>query len=140
MATPKHKESTPVHNGKMGGFHVQMRSLQPSGTASTENKGDIDAGFDYIEKHGPRTHHSNTQLRWIAKQFILEDSPVNQWPERLIKEALQNLMNDGVLALPVHDFPLTLVDVEPGVLMVLEKFFPSFTDKAPRHAWRPQCW
>ena len=39
-------------------------------------------------------------------------------------------MNDGVLALPVHDFPLTLVDVEPGVLMILEKLFPSFTDKA----------
>ena len=39
-------------------------------------------------------------------------------------------MNDGVLALPVHDCPLTLVDVEPGVLMILEKLFPSFTDKA----------
>ena len=39
-------------------------------------------------------------------------------------------MHDGVLALPVHDFPLTLVDVEPGVLMILEKLFPSFTDKA----------
>ena len=70
------------------------------------------------------------RLRWISKQFISEDSPVSKWPERLIKEALRNLMNDGVLALPVHDFPLTLVDVEPGVLMILEKLFPSFTDKA----------
>ena len=69
-------------------------------------------------------------MRWISKQFISEDSPVSKWPERLIKEALRNLMNDGVLALPVHDFPLTLVDVEPGVLMILEKLFPSFTDKA----------
>ena len=124
---------------KMGGFQVQMYSLQPSGGIPSEGKAsfytgmseqDIDDGFDFIEKHGPRTHHSNTQLRWISKQFISEDSPVRNWPERLIKEALRNLMNDGVLALPVHDFPLTLVDVEPGVLMILEKFFPSFTDKA----------
>ncbi|CAL1167123.1 unnamed protein product [Cladocopium goreaui] len=124
---------------KMGGFQVQMYSLQPAGGNSAEGKvnfytglndDDIDAGFDYIEKHGPGTHHSNTQLRWISKQFISEDNPVGKWPERLIKEALRNLMNDGVLALPVHDFPLTLVDVEPGVLMILEKLFPSFTDKA----------
>ena len=42
----------------------------------------------------------------------------------------RNLMNDGVLALPVHDFPLTLVDVDPAVLFILKKLFPYFTDKA----------
>ena len=91
---------------------------------------EIDAGFDFIEGHGPRSHHSNTQLRWIQKQFISEDSPIKSWPERLNKEALRNLMNDGVLALPVHDFPLTLVDVEPSVLNILERLFPLFQDKA----------
>ena len=90
----------------------------------------IEAGFDYIEAHGPRTHHANTQLKWITKQFISEKSPIKLWPERLIKEALRNLMNDGVLALPVHDFPLTLVDVEPAVLLILENLFPCFTGKA----------
>ena len=40
-------------------------------------------------------------------------------------------MTDGVLALPAHDFPLTLVDVNPSVLFILEKFFPLFRDKAP---------
>ena len=124
---------------KMGGFQVQGYTLQPASGANPEGKAnfytglseqDIDDGFDFIENHGPRTHHSNTQLRWISKQFISEDSPVKNWPERLIKEALRNLMNDGVLALPVHDFPLTLVDVEPGILDILEKFFPSFTEKA----------
>lgn len=127
-----------------GGFQVQSFSLQPVGGGAPEGKAnfysglseqDVGAGFDYIEKHGPRTHHSNTQPRWISKQLISDDSPVNKWPERLIKEALRNLMNDGVLALPVHDFPLTLVDVELEILLVLEKFFPSFifpsfTDKA----------
>lgn len=39
-------------------------------------------------------------------------------------------MNNGVLALPVYDFPLTWVDVGPGLLIILENFFPSFTDKA----------
>ena len=39
-------------------------------------------------------------------------------------------MNDGVLALPAHDFPLTLVDLDPSVLTVLEKLFPFFKDKA----------
>lgn len=33
----------------------------------------------------------------------------------------------GVLALPVHDFPMTLVDVEPEILLALEKFFRSLT-------------
>ena len=39
-------------------------------------------------------------------------------------------MNDGVLAVPVHDFPLTLVDVEPSVLNMLQGIFPLFLDKA----------
>lgn len=30
-------------------------------------------------------------------------------------------MSEGALALPVHDFPLTLVDVDPCVLEILEK-------------------
>ena len=123
---------------KMGGFQVQSFALQPSCSTSEGRENfyhnlteeDIDVGFDWIEQHGPRTHHSNTQLRWISKQFINEESPIRTWPERLIKEALRNLMSEGVLALPVHDFPLTLVDVDPCVLEILEKFFPSFTDKA----------
>ncbi|CAJ1444831.1 unnamed protein product [Effrenium voratum] len=127
---------------KMGGFQVQSFALQASGNGGmqSDNKNNnffqglteenIDQGFDFIEAHGPRTHHSNTQLRWISKQFISDESPIQTWPERLIKEALRNLMNDGVLALPVYDFPLTLVDVEPSVLTVLEEIFPCFTDKA----------
>jgi hypothetical protein len=48
-----------------------MHSFQPAGgnnAGGTVNfytrLGDegIGAGLDYIEKHGPRTHHSNTQL------------------------------------------------------------------------------
>ena len=39
-------------------------------------------------------------------------------------------MNDGVLALPVHGFPLTLVDVEPSALNILERLFPLFQEKA----------
>ena len=133
---------------KMGGFQVQALTLQASGVGGggggggpqSDEKGKfhqnlteeaIDAGFDYIETHGPRTHHANTQLKWITKQLISEESPIKNWPERLIKEALRNLMNDGVLALAVHDFPLTLVDVVPAVLFILEKLFPyNFTDNA----------
>ena len=129
---------------KMGGFQVQAFTLQASGVGGgggpqSDEKGNfhqnlteeaIDASFDYIETHDPRTHHANTQLKWITKQFTPEESPIKHWPERLIKEALRNLMNDGVLALPVHDFPLTLVDVDPAVLFILEKLFPYFTDKA----------
>ena len=48
-----------------------MHSFQPAGgnnAGGTVNfytrLGDegIGAGLDYIEKHGPRTHHSNTQF------------------------------------------------------------------------------
>lgn len=84
---------------------------------------DIDEDFDYIEKQGPQTYHSNTQLRWIQSSSLVT-SPIHHWPERLIKEALRNLMNNGVLTLPVHDFPLTWVDVEPGILIILENFSP----------------
>ena len=61
--------------------------------------------FDYIERYGPRSQHSNTQLQWVQQQFIsIKDSPIKAWPERLIKETLKNLMNDdGVLALLVRD-------------------------------------
>ena len=123
---------------KMGGYQVVRYSLQASAVASESknvffhslSEEDIDAGFDFIEREGPRTHHCNTQLRWICKQLSQEDSPISQWPERLIKEALRNLMSDGVLALPVTDYPLTLVDVNPVILNILEKIFPLFNDKA----------
>ena len=123
---------------KMGGYQVVRYSLQASAVASESknvffhslSEEDIDAGFDFIEREGPPTHHCNTQLRWICKQLSQEDSPISQWPERLIKEALRNLMSDGVLALPVTDYPLTLVDVNPVILNILEKIFPLFNDKA----------
>ena len=122
---------------KMGGFQVRAFALQASGVGGggpqSDEKGNfhqnlteeaIEAGFDYIEAHGPRTHHANTQLKSIAKQFISEESSIKNWPGRPIKEALRNLMS-----LPVHDFPLTFVDVDPAVLFILEKL-PYFTDKA----------
>ncbi len=73
-----------------------------------------------FQVHGPRTHHSNTQLRWISKQFISEDCRVKNWRERWSRRLCGTswIMNDGVLALPVHDFPL----IEPGMLDILEKF------------------
>ena len=129
---------------KMGGFQVQSFALQPSCSTSEGRENfyhnlveeDIDVGFDGIEQHGARTHtHFNTQLRWISKHFINEESPIQAWPERLIKEALQNLMSEEVLALPVHDFPLTLVDDDPCVLQTLEKFFPIIHWQGIRHAW-----
>ncbi|CAE7035340.1 unnamed protein product [Symbiodinium sp. CCMP2592] len=62
---------------------------------------------------------------YLVKHFIFKEQ---DWPERLIKEALRNLMSDVVPALPVDDFPLTLVDVDPT--NILEKFFPHFNEKA----------
>ena len=123
----------------MGGYQIRSYSLQTAAIAQSDTKGTffsnlseegIDIGFDDREENGPRTPDANKQLRWIAKQQITEGSPVKDWPERLIKEALRNLMSDGVLALPVDEFPLTLVDVDPTVLNILEKFFPHFNEKA----------
>ena len=79
----------------MGGFQIQSFALSPAGAASSDRKtfydglsdDKIDEGFDFIEQYGPRSHHSNTQLRWITKQLISEGSPIKDWPERLIKEA-----------------------------------------------------
>ena len=92
--------------GSLGGFQVLSFCLAPMGTQQHgtrtnffDNLGneEIDAGFDFIKRHGPRSHYSNTEVRWIQKQFISEDSPIKTWPKRLIKEAFKNLMNDGVL-------------------------------------------
>ena len=67
----KHQKGILPHGGKMGGFQVQMSSLRPAGGNSAEGKvnfytglgdDDIDAGFDYIEKHAPHIHHSNARL------------------------------------------------------------------------------
>lgn len=73
------KKSVQYMLEKMGGFQVQSFILQASvGSAGGEAKGsffqgmtedDIDQGFNFIEKYGPHSHHSNTQLRWISKQL-----------------------------------------------------------------------
>ena len=65
---------------KMVGFQTQSFALSPAGAAPSDRKtfydglsdDKIDEGFDFVERYGPRSHRSNTQLRWITKQLISE--------------------------------------------------------------------
>ena len=88
----EHQKSPAVHFWKDG----RLPGSKPAGAAPSEGKvsfytglseQDIDEDFDYIEKQGPQTYHSNTQLRWIQSsslvkivQFIIGQSV---WLKRL---------------------------------------------------------
>ena len=95
---------------KMGGFQVVCYSLQAAALTSSDkaafyhhlSEEDIDAGFDFIERDGPRTRHSNQQLRWIVKQLSQAAIPIPKLPERLITETLRNLMNDDGVRATMH--------------------------------------
>lgn len=42
---------------------------------------EIDAGFNYIMRHGPRSGSENQQLRWLTKALRNQESPIyGRWP------------------------------------------------------------
>ena len=83
---------------------------------------EIDAGFDYILKHGPRSSSEMAQLRWQTKAIRKENSPICGWPTGLVEKALRNLASDGALARKEFSWPipLTLRYYAPWLLKCLE--------------------
>lgn len=84
---------------------------------------DIDAGFDYILKFGPRAPCEMQQLRWQTKAIRNAASPIFGWPVGLVEKALRNLASDGALARKEFQWPLplTLKYYQPWLMEVLEK-------------------
>ena len=64
---------------------------KPAKAGAFEDKDDdeIDAGFDYILKYGPRSASENAQLRWQTKNTRKVDSPIYGWPTALVDKALR---------------------------------------------------
>ena len=83
---------------------------------------EIDAGFDFILKHGPRSSSEMAQLRWQTKAIRKESCPIFGWPTGLVEKALRNLASDGALARKEFcwPIPLTLKYYAPWLLQSLE--------------------
>ena len=78
--------------------------------SSFEDKTDeeVDAGFDFILAHGPRSSSEMQQLRWMTKESRRKASPIHGWPQALVDRALRNLASDGALARKEFDWPIPL--------------------------------
>ena len=71
------------------------------------------------------------QVRWTTKHvYVLNESPIFGWPERLIKEALRALSSEGSLAVKQTDWPLTLKDLDDTFRdQILEPIIPTLTQR-----------
>ena len=126
----------------LGGFQCRIYTLTAE-KKKTRTMGrtdeETDAGFDYIEKHGPEDTTGNIQLRWAQKEICCPDSPLFKWREGLVERALGNLARDGALAKVTKFYPLTLLDVENNIVEVLEGLVPHMLDKGVAMLGEPGC-
>ena len=103
---------------------VTLQATAPRKQAAFEEleDEDLDAGFDFLSKHGPRSGSDLQQLRWQTKELREKDSPVFGWPQAPVDKALRTLSSDGALARKEFDWPLPLTSTffRPWVLEILE--------------------
>lgn len=104
-----------------------MATRKGAKTSPFDEKGDaeIDAGFDFILKCGPRSSSENQQLRWQTKTTRDPNSPIYGWPTGLVDKALRNLASDGALARKEFDWPipLSLRYYQPWLLNIVEQIW-----------------
>ena len=86
---------------------------------------DIDKGFEYLAKFGPRSAASNQQLKWMTKTLKNKDSPLYAWPQALVEKALRNLTNEGVLAKKEFSWPLPFTPTyyQPWLVEIMEQIW-----------------
>ena len=78
---------------------------------------EVDKGFAFIQEEAGNLASEWKRVQWITKNLhINSDSPIFQWPIAIVEKSLNAIRTDGVLALPVEDFYLTLADVDIDVL------------------------
>ena len=121
---------------KMGGFQVRAFALQASGWwPSIRWKRQLSSEPHRRSNRGWLRY----TLRHMAHALIMQIPSWNRSQSNsFLKRVLSKTGQEGpsrkpseilFMSLPVHGFPLTLVDVDPAVLFILEKL-PYFTDKA----------
>ena len=64
-------------------------------------------------------------MRWIHQEINRIDSPIHSWSEKLVQRALDSLANDGCVAKLCERYDLTMLDVEPDILQVMEVIVPQ---------------
>ena len=94
-----------------------------------ENPDDIRAGYQFIEKHAPRSMRGNKQNEWVRLQLCDVDSPLIKWLKSDIKEALANLRQTEGHAETLDDFPITFIHLSHPVQQVLLEIARSFLKK-----------
>eukprot|EP00971_Amphidinium_carterae_P084455 1671677-Amphidinium_carterae.1 len=120
--------------GKLGGSSVTCYELTPverkpartgrDSDAGPKTAEEVDLGFDYIAKHAPTAIGANEHLKWIQKQRLDKSSPVCDWKESLLKEAIHNLASARNFAVRIEDYPLTLRHLSNWTLMELNDIVP----------------
>ena len=106
----------------LGGTFVHKRIIVESSTdRKLMSEAQIDAAFDYIEEHAPLKSSNNAHIRWVLKQKNDPQSPLFDWPENRIKEAIHNLQSGTSLAKNIINYPLTLFDLKNWVLLSILK-------------------
>ena len=94
----------------LGGTFVHKRIIVESSTdRKLMSEAQIDAAFDYIEEHAPLKSSNNAHIRWVLKQKNDPQSPLFDWPENRIKEAIHNLQSGTSLAKKHHQLSIDLV-------------------------------
>ena len=106
----------------LGGTFVHKRIIVESNTdRKLMSEAQIDAAFDYIDEHAPLKSSNNAHIRWVLKQKNDPQSPLFDWPENRIKEAIHNLQSGTSLTKNIINYPLTLFDLKNWVLLSILK-------------------
>eukprot|EP00971_Amphidinium_carterae_P188879 3749712-Amphidinium_carterae.1 len=90
---------------------------------------EIDAGFNFINKHAPTGFQRNQHLVWMEKELRDTDSPIFEWDRMLVREAMRNKQTARCLADEVTSYPVCLADLNSWVVdKILKKLVPMATE------------
>jgi hypothetical protein len=110
---------------ELGGFQIRCFGLLPCRPKEVplQDANEVDAGFDFIMAHAPRSAVNLAQMRWSTKQIHDPASPIFNWPVALVDKAMHQLSNEGSLASTHKFFSLTMADFEGEVMKFAETAF-----------------
>ena len=80
---------------RLGGFQMRHWKFGESADDKLQNPEDIESGYDFIEKHAPRTKKGNAQTKWMRLQLCDPKSPIASWSRVDIKDAMASLAAEG---------------------------------------------
>ena len=92
------------------GWQHEKTTTKTRGQSMTEDQ--RAAGYKFIREKGPRSNNSNQFMEWTDKWVHREGSPILDWPEGKIKEALRNYQLGRTNAKTLTKWVLTLKDFE----------------------------